>query len=77
MWARIERLAELRQKAILTEEEFTTKKAELLAPPLPQGHPRRPFARWRPMDLRGARRRYQARAHLSHGKRDLPNATEK
>ena len=31
IFARIERLAELRQKGILTEEEFTTKKAELLA----------------------------------------------
>ena len=31
MWARIERLAKLRQKGILTEEEFTTKKAGLLA----------------------------------------------
>ena len=31
IFARIERLAELRQKGILNEEEFTTKKAELLA----------------------------------------------
>ena len=31
IFARIERLAELRQKGILTEEEFTTKKGELLA----------------------------------------------
>ena len=31
IFARIEHLAELRQKGILTEEEFTTKKAELLA----------------------------------------------
>ena len=31
IFARIERLAELRQKGILTEEEFATKKTELLA----------------------------------------------
>ena len=31
IFARIERLAELRQKGILTEEEFAAKKTELLA----------------------------------------------
>ena len=31
IFSRIERLAELRQKGILTEEEFATKKTELLA----------------------------------------------
>ena len=31
IFARIERLAELKQKGILTEEEFAAKKAELLA----------------------------------------------
>ena len=31
IFSRIERLAELRQKGILTEEEFAAKKTELLA----------------------------------------------
>jgi hypothetical protein len=31
IFSRIERLADLRQKGILTEEEFASKKAELLA----------------------------------------------
>ena len=31
IFSRIERLAELKQKGILTEEEFVAKKAELLA----------------------------------------------